>query len=503
MKIEIKQHILETYFCSNGNMSGEKLKKFKLHPCYEEFDNLTSFVTSGVLKEKIYCLLNDIEELPKCFCGNVITHFINAKLGYGKTCSIQCSNKNPDKILMFTKLSLEKYGVDNLSKHPDIINKIKQTKLERHGSETYVNPSKALKTSHTYRFETSKEILAVNNIIPILDGTDSLLSRKYQCTICNDIFEAEEWQKQASYIRCLKCKPKFKSNGEGELHVFLKSIGVDFKIEDRTILKPKELDIVIPDHNLAIEYDGLLWHSYGKHNTSYLNNFDIEDSRYHLNKTKGCIEQNINLLHIFQSEWECPDKQDIWKSLIKSKLGLNERIGARECHIKRIGGSLAYEFLEKNHLQGNKFSSYYIGLFHNNSLVSVLAISGSRFNKSYDWEITRYCNKIGVNVMGGFSRTLAWFRAECFGSIITYADKRYSTGDMYKVCGFTELKDSPPNYFYFTLQEMKLLSRIQFQKHKLKDKLVIFDPLKTEAENMFDNGYRRIWDCGNKVFVLN
>ena len=44
------------------------------------------------------------------------------------------------------------------------------------------------------------------------------------------------------------------------------------------------------------------------------------------------------------------------------------------------------------------------------------------------------------------------------------------------------------------------MSRIQFQKHKLKDKLETFDPNITEWENMKANGYDRIWDCGNMVF---
>ena len=40
-----------------------------------------------------------------------------------------------------------------------------------------------------------------------------------------------------------------------------------------------------------------------------------------------------------------------------------------------------------------------------------------------------------------------------------------------------------------------------FQKHKLKDKLENFDSDLTEVENMINNGYNRIYDCGNLKFV--
>ena len=44
-------------------------------------------------------------------------------------------------------------------------------------------------------------------------------------------------------------------------------------------------------------------------------------------------------------------------------------------------------------------------------------------------------------------------------------------------------------------------SRYKFQKHKLKHILNVFDESLTEWENMINNGYDRVWDCGNRVFV--
>ena len=56
-----------------------------------------------------------------------------------------------------------------------------------------------------------------------------------------------------------------------------------------------------------------------------------------------------------------------------------------------------------------------------------------------------------------------------------------------------------PNYFY--IKNNSVYSRQQFQKHKLKNKLDVFDSDLTEAENMFNNGYRRLWDAGHWRFL--
>jgi len=59
---------------------------------------------------------------------------------------------------------------------------------------------------------------------------------------------------------------------------------------------------------------------------------------------------------------------------------------------------------------------------------------------------------------------------------------------------------SKPGYCYTDYKNR--FSRMKFQKHKLSNILEYFDPKLTEWENMQLNGYDRIWDCGNYVYVL-
>ncbi len=65
---------------------------------------------------------------------------------------------------------------------------------------------------------------------------------------------------------------------------------------------------------------------------------------------------------------------------------------------------------------------------------------------------------------------------------------------------FLLLAYSKPNYIY-TKENDIVGSRIQFQKHKLKRKLEVFNEDFTEWQNMLKNNYDRIWDCGNRVFI--
>ena len=215
-----------------------------------------------------------------------------------------------------------------------------------------------------------------------------------------------------------------------------------------------------------------------------------------------CKEKGIQLIHIFEDEWI--NKQEIVKSIIKNKLGLTEtKIYARKCLIKNINNKEATDFLNDNHVQG-RINGKHVGLYFKDELVSILTIGKTRFNKKYEYEILRFCNKINTNTIGGFSKLLKYvIKNHSICSLITYADIRYSDGKLYNSSGFNQLNKSTPNYFYLDKNYNSRLSRIQFQKHKLKNLLESFDPKLTEWQNMQLNGYDRIWDCGNLVYEYN
>jgi hypothetical protein len=113
----------------------------------------------------------------------------------------------------------------------------------------------------------------------------------------------------------------------------------------------------------------------------------------------------------------------------------------------------------------------------------------------------RFVSKQNVNVVGGASKLLKYFRNNFEGGVVSYSDRRYSNGDMYKTLGFQFSHNSSPNYFYFKNPAF-LESRQKYMKHKLPTLLETFNPSLTEWENMANNGYNRIWDCGNSVWKI-
>ncbi len=295
---------------------------------------------------------------------------------------------------------------------------------------------------------------------------------------------------------CQKC-----SNGctvsKGELEVLEGISTSEIVHSDRKILNGKELDIYIPNKNTAIEYNGLMFHSQGKENGKINNT----PKNYHLDKTTLCEDQGIQLFHIFENEWKT--KKEIWQSVLNNKISseLTTRVFARKCEIKEVSASEAREFENSNHLQGAGLSSIRYGLYYDDMLVSLMTFGKSRMSKKYQYELIRFCSKLNTVVVGGASKLLKHFeRKNAPQSLVSYANRRWSQGDLYLNLGFNLSHISGPNYFYFKSNSDKLYSRNKFQKHKLKELLDIFDDSLSEWENMKNNNYRRIYDSGNFVF---
>jgi hypothetical protein len=300
---------------------------------------------------------------------------------------------------------------------------------------------------------------------------------------------------------CPRCSNIVKiSKGEKELSEFIESI-YDGEIinNSRTIIKPKELDIYIPEKNIAIEYCGLYWHSE-----------KYKGKKYHLNKLKESEDNGIRLIQIFEDEWE--NNKYMIKQKIKYLLNLNsnEKIYARKCEIKHISVREKNDFLDRNHIQGKDNSSIRLGLFYDDSLVSVITFGKLRkslgsTSKEGQYELIRFASDIDKLIVGGFSKLLKHFIREYNPEYIkTFADLRWSIGTLYEKNGFNKTHISDPGYWYVYKNDNKLkrYHRFQFRKGILHEKFDNFDPNLTEYENMRNNNYYRIWDCGNAVYEL-
>lgn len=266
---------------------------------------------------------------------------------------------------------------------------------------------------------------------------------------------------------------------EDEIANLLKDNNISFIKNTYQVIKPKELDIYIPEKKIAIEFNGLYWHT-----TEYIN------KNQHLEKTELCNKKNIRLIHIFEDDWL--QKRDICESIILSALGVyKQRIFARKCQFKKIDNKVGKTFVDSNHLQGSINGGEYYGLYYGNELVQIIQIGKSRFKKD-EIELYRMCTKINTQVIGGFSKLM---KNQPYSRIISYIDRSLYSGKGYFGSGWKFLGITKPNYCYFI--NSKRENRLKYQKHKLSKILEKFDPKLSEVQNMKNNHYYQIFDCGN------
>ena len=261
----------------------------------------------------------------------------------------------------------------------------------------------------------------------------------------------------------------------------------------RKIIQPLELDIFDEKSKLGIEYCGLVFHS-----TIYKT---PEKARVmHINKLNKCLASGINLIQIFEDEYL--ERPEVVKSKILYLYKQHNTISARKTKIVELTYQQKSEFINNYHLQGNDSAPIRLGLEHNGELVAAMTfgkppISGG--DKKFEWSLSRYCSKPFISVVGGFNKLLSYFiKAYTPTSILTYADRRWSVGNIYEKSGFQLLRVTKPNYWYIRGNERK--HRYNYRKQLLPRKLEHFDPALTEVENMENHGFNRIWDAGNLVY---
>lgn len=280
-----------------------------------------------------------------------------------------------------------------------------------------------------------------------------------------------------------------KSYKEQEVVDFILSLNINLKRGDRKILNGKEIDILIESHKLGIEFDGIYYHSVfsgGK------------DKTYHVDKTNLAEENGYHLLHIFENEWNDPIKQTIWKSIIKSKLGLyDRRLFARKCKVKNISSTEARAFFDTNHLSGFVGASNHVGLFYENELVSAISYGKSRFDKT-ETELYRFASVMGTQVIGGLSKLLSQIKTD---KLVSFADRRISGVDSVYNKFFSKRKTISPCWWGFKTGTDILNHRLVYTKQRVK--LLLNNKYNDNLsciDNMFNNGYDIIYDCGNYKF---
>lgn len=360
-------------------------------------------------------------------------------------------------------------------------------------SKNYLNK---VKEKYKEKFLNKSNILHNNKYdYSLIDYKKSCEKVEIICPIHGKFLQTPNNHSHINPRGCPKCafiNSKFEKN----IQKFLDFYNIKYDNNVRNLIT-KEIDIFIKDKNIGIECNGIYWHSENQG----------KDKNYHLNKLIECQNLNIRLIQILENE--IINKPKIVFNRLKNILGLIKyKIYARKCEIKEIDNKLKNKFLEKYHIQGKDNSSIKLGLFYKNRLISIMTFCKLRKclgqkNKENHYELSRFCCINNFSIVGGASKLLSYFEKQYKPKyIISYADRRWSIGNLYYKLGFKFSHNSCPNYWYFKTSNIKKIKhRFNFRKNILSKKLEKFDKNLTEWENMKNNGWNRIWDCGNMVFI--
>ena len=465
-------------------------------------------------------LYNYIYKSPQHICPvcGKDTPFRTITYGYSEFCSVECSYKGESRVNKAKQTCLKKYGVENPSQSDEIKKKKEETCLKNYGVTNSLKSEKvrdALKNTMLERYGVTNAFMDPNIRQKAIESKKAKFLNKWdlhigytddgswickcphkECNKCEDkqfiinqIMFHDRMRNETEL--CTKLLPPGTTNQGTTIELFIRDIldkyNIEYRINVRDVISPKELDIYIPSKKLAIECNGIFWHS-------------KKEPKYHLNKFLLCKENGIQLLTLWE-DW-IKRTPNIVESILLSKLGIyKEKIYARKCIIKEVNSKTCNQFLDNNHIQGRSNASIHYGLYYNNELVSIMTFSRSRVGvgKNEDaWELVRFCSKLYTQVIGGADKLFKYFLKTYNPSkVISYSSNDISNGGLYEKLNFHQ--EGPYNTAYWYIQEgsFERFHRYNFRKDKLKEMGYDTENL-TEREIMESLPYNRIYDSGTK-----
>lgn len=448
-----------------------------------------------------------------------------------KTCLERYGSDNPGKVPEFREAMTEKllanYGVTHALKSSVILDKVKETNRKNFGTD-WASQNEDVKRRYREKmvekygvdnyWKSSEHIVSMmsdpskaDNYLSFKEDPLGFILSRYSekptvVEICKDvgvtdtiIYNIINSAGVSEYVD--HYRSKFESQIIDKLLEICPSI--EIVEHDRLNIKPKELDIYLPEYSLAIECNPTY-----THNSSFPTAWvpGVLPYDYHKKKTELCEAKGIRLFHIFGYQWT--NKREIVVSMLRNLLKKNLRtVYARNTVVRNVSGAESMKFLDENHIQGRTQSAVRLGLYVGEELISLMTFSkprhGSGYSKKYDdntWELTRFCTKLNTTCVGGASKLFKYFLNEHSPSqVVSFSDRSITSGNLYEVLGFQNVGYVSPGYVWVKLQDDSYYSRVACQKQNLS-KLLHEPDLdivnQTEAQIMEGHGYARVYNSG-------
>lgn len=418
---------------------------------------------------------------------------------------------------------MEKYGVDNVSKLPEIKeklsertkseevkNKMRKTSMERYGAVWYQcsdegkerirqrfiekygvdNPAKSdvIKQKISERLKDPEvrqkyiESCLEHYGVSHSNLVDEIKSKREQT--CMEKYGVPYYVMSPEY-RSAQATHQISLANQAFADILKNDYGINTEFEFK--VGNKFFDIHILDSNILIEINPTYTHSdLPNHWCDGLN------KDYHINKTLTAEKAGYRCIHMF--DWDNTTK-------IAEMLCSKTVIYARNCTLTKVNPNQISEFIAKNHLQGNaKGAKYAYALIYKGQLVSAMTFGKPRYTKNYQWELLRLCTDSKYTVIGGASKMFKHFIEEADpDSILSYCDKSKFTGNVYAKLGMTLSHISQPAKIWSKGTEYITDNLLRQRGY---DQLFNTNYGKgtSNEQLMIENGWRSVYDCGQYVF---
>lgn len=313
----------------------------------------------------------------------------------------------------------------------------------------------------------------------------------WECPNCGGRWE-RTLESMVKFRRCMVCSREYRSSsiGERELLSYVKGIPGSEKVfsNDRSLVG-KEIDVYIPSLKVAIEFNGLYWHSEATG----------KDIDYHYEKWRKCKDKGVDLMIVWEDEWA--SKKDVVKRVINAKISSSTNRLDEDLIALPIDDETASRFMDQNHIYGHdENASLHFGLMNKDG--TLMSVTSWRVHGT-DLFLSRHSQTFFHE--DGFQDILSFVKSyaalKSCNRILVVDNHHVSMSNIYEMSELENDGEIRPALMYVDsnkdVRHMMKYSLIDENPH------LTYIPGKTEAELAQINNLHRIWDCGKTRYVMN
>lgn len=215
------------------------------------------------------------------------------------------------------------------------------------------------------------------------------------------------------------------------------------------------------------------------------------DKYYHRDKSQLAEDNGYRCIHV----WDWDDKAKIVKLLLP-----RQRVFARKCEVREVDLNTTREYLNEHHLQGYAKDDIRLGLFYDDSLVSIMTFGKPRYNKNCDYELIRYCSS--YDVIGGAEKLFSHFLREYNpDKVVSYCDKSKFTGATYKKLGFKFISNTVSKHWYNPKTGLHVTDNLLRQRGFDQLFGTYYGKGTSNEALMLQAGFVEIFDAGQTTYI--